>query len=408
MEIERPSNILHTSVDVLHSGGHEPSEPQPQEYLLASSADKMIHANYTAPPYKINPLSDILSSDSPTLSWIVIREMFILVTTMSGKIELWNLHTDTRCFTFRHHSKYVVDVAKHEDQNGDDAWIATAGWDGKVFLYRLSMASELTKYSVIDFELVASIELPTNPECIYFIDHPEVSEPVLLLSRRDSTFLYYYAILDDGLAASQTSEQTQPPPMPLLGRQNLAPHSNAWIAFTPSAFAFHPQDPSLLAVATSHVPHMKLIIVRLLLPPLHGNPNANLPSSASVLDPTSGPILNPTQASEARRLLAIQDREGAAIKVQMSTLAPQTAYSTPALAWRPDGSGVWVNGDDGVLRGIETSTGKVVAVLKGGHEAGSKVRCLWAGLVREKQEEIVVSGGFDGKLIVWRCAESDG
>ena len=63
------------------------------------------------------------------------------------------------------------------------------------------------------------------------------------------------------------------------------------------------------------------------------------------------------------------------------------------------------------------ATGKVVQVLggekeggeagEGGHEAGSKIRSLWAGRVRcgdteEDEEEVVVSGGFDKRVILWR------
>lgn len=73
--------------------------------------------------------------------------------------------------------------------------------------------------------------------------------------------------------------------------------------------------------------------------------------------------------------------------------------------WRPDGSGLWVNGDDGVLRGLEAKTGKVVAILKGGHEAGSKIRSIWCGMV--EGQEWVVSGGFDRRLVVWKPGEKD-
>ena len=38
---------------------------------------------------------------------------------------------------------------------------------------------------------------------------------------------------------------------------------------------------------------------------------------------------------------------------------------------------MFVNGDDGVIRGLETKTGKVVATLHGGHEVGSKIRSIW-------------------------------
>lgn len=133
-----------------------------------------------------------------------------------------------------------------------------------------------------------------------------------------------------------------------------------------------------------------------------------------------------TASQEARAETALRDREAAAVQVHASTFAPQTSYSTPALAWRPDGSGVWVNGDDGSVRGIEASSGKVVVTLgrvvgavqaKPSHDPGCKVRCLAAGLVdvesgRDvestatktggRKEEWLATGGFDRKLIVWR------
>ena len=73
---------------------------------------------------------------------------------------------------------------------------------------------------------------------------------------------------------------------------------------------------------------------------------------------------------------------------------------------RPNGTGLWINSDDGVIRGVEASSGKVVAVLRDGHEAGSRIRGLWAGVVRGggvNKEEWVVSGGFDKRLVVWKC-----
>jgi WD40 repeat protein len=103
----------------------------------------------------------------------------------------------------------------------------------------------------------------------------------------------------------------------------------------------------------------------------------------------------------------IQDREEAAILLNINTMSPQTAYSTPKLAWRPDGSGIYVTSDDGIIRGFEASTGKLVVSLRG-HESGSKIRCLWAGFLDENADdsvhsnECVISGGFDRKLILWK------
>jgi hypothetical protein len=160
---------------------------------------------------------------------------------------------------------------------------------------------------------------------------------------------------------------------------------------------------------------MKLLIVQLLYPT---NDSLTIPtgresdstqhivagSASSLTD--SAPAA--TAAQQARTALAIQDREVSAILIQCNTLSPQSTYSTPALTWRPDGTGVWVNSDDGIIRGIETSTGKVIAKLQG-HESGSKIRCLSTASIclkegKSKAEEWVISGGFDQKLIVWRTS----
>ena len=287
----------------------------------------------------------------------------------------------------RDHKKYVVKVISYKAPNNVH-WIASAGWDGQISVYTVKLGPN-SKIDALG-EPVAYISLPTNPEALVFVEASEDTTPILVASRRDSTSLHYYSL--HGTKATNPSSLS-PKKLELLGTQNLTPHSNGWIAFSPSSMVLCPTDPSLLAVATSSVPHLKLIIVRLLLPP-------KVAQSTQV-------NTAPTQVAQAREDLARQDREDAAIQVSISTMAPQTPYSTPQVCWRPDGSGVWVNGDDGVIRGIEAKSGKIIALLKGGHEAGSKIRSIWAGMVsnKGKKEEWLVSGGFDRKLVVWRSVE---
>jgi WD40 repeat protein len=312
--------------------------------------------------------------DSPVLSTAVLKQTHLLTASMSGLLAISNLQGevfDKR----RDHLKYIVQIATYE--SGDATWLATAGWDGKVHLYQLDLAGNGSPTLPPP---TASISVPTNPEALLFIKHPDNDSVVLIVTRRDSTHLFYYSVDSEAR---------------LLGKQNLAPHSNAWIAFTPSAIALSPTDSTLIAVATSAMPHMKLLIVRLMVPSMEGDA-----SLASIVPAEE------TQASQARAALALQDRESAAILIHCTTMAPQTAYSTPALTWRPDGTGIWVNSDDGAIRGIEATTGKIIATLKG-HEPGSKIRCLSAGWVSsgvdsDQKQEWLVSGGFDHKLIVWK------
>jgi WD40 repeat protein len=348
--------------------------------LLASTADRNLHV-LNLQTRKLEQ-STSCSHDSPILSHTEFNG-HLLTSSMSGQLHLSKIGDVTSQLDKRQdHTKYIVKTIVYHDDSSDSL-VATAGWDGKVVIYKSS-----TSVPPRLDEPFATISLPTKPESIVFLQHPDNQNPVLLISRTDSTFIYYYSV------------EAQPR---LLGKQNLAPHSNAWVAFTPSSIEPCPIDPTLLAVGTSSLPHMKLMIVRALFPPWSEvkpvEIETQVPLRTSLLDENPAAL---TQASQARAALAVAEREAAAIQIHCSTLAPQTAYSTPAVAWRPDGSGVWVNGDDGVVRGIETASGQIVATLQG-HEPGSKVRCLWAGSIEDAghREEYLVSGGFDQKLIIW-------
>lgn len=370
------ANILHVSLESFE----DEESAGPRQLLLATTADRRLNLIIPDSTFTISKSVSHLH-DSPILSCIPVGSEYLTTISsgMSGQVLLYDHDEDKVLDERRDHNKYVVKVDIWTDSHV--TWVATAGWDAKVYLYRMSQEGKQRLGAP-----VASITLTTNPETIKFVQHPDHQYPILIVTRRDSTSLYYYSISPrDRLASTPV-----PTELELLGSQNLAPHSNAWIAFSPSSVAVCPTDPTLLAVATSAVPHMKLILVRLLIP-LHSASDA---SSTTI-----------TQASQARASLATQDREDAAIKVHVNTLAPQTPYSTPQVVWRPDGSGLWVNGDDGVLRGLEAKTGKVVAILKGGHEAGSKIRSIWCGMV--EGQEWVVSGGFDRRLVVWKPGEKD-
>lgn len=401
-----PSNLLAASVESWQSprdeNGADLAAPPP--VIVSAGADRQVHLlETTAGNAVITSFSGL--SDSPVLSYVsILGGRYIFMTNMSGHLLLQRGHriVDSR----KDHSKYAVKVVAHEQRDESDSsktcWIATAGWDATVYLYRIDTSNE--NHDILSIgNPIARIKTATNPESLLFVRHVDSNELFLLVSRRDSTHIYYYQVETPRETTSTPGETTSArpsiPEAKLLGHQNLAPHSNAWIAFSPAHMALSPHDPGLLAVATSTLPHLKVLIVRLLFPSVDATAAVNTPSAD----------VEVTQASQALAALALQNREDAAILVQANTFAPQTAYSTPQVAWRPDGSGVWVNGDDGVVRGVEATTGKVVALLKNGHETGCKVRTIWAGYVDVRgegdesiREEWVISGGFDKRLIIWK------
>jgi hypothetical protein len=406
--------------------------------ILSTHADKSLYFYKGLPPYPHH--SSYTNDDSPILfiSRLFNKGDFILTTAMSGQLGLRVAANGTSLFSRRDHLKMAVSVGSCGLHSS--IIIATAGWDQKIHFYMTSPNShhDLREDPEVDqgvffMEPFHTVSLPTVPESILFVKHPDTGNNFLIISRRDSSFLYYYEIVPDEVTTALDSDGRVTPAILYRGRQNLAPNSTAWVSFTPSCLRSHPSDPTFLAIATSHLPHMKLIVVRLLFPVQSNyastsattiNPAASLITSDSIqtLVPTNPRLTlsdTPNHAAIAARAdLALQDRESAAITCFVTTMAPQTPYSTPQLAWRPSGTGVWVNGDDGVIRGIEVPSGKVVAILKDGgngkgHEAGSKVRCLWAGTMRDgekagegSEREVLVSGGFDRRVIVWECEDT--
>lgn len=219
-----------------------------------------------------------------------------------------------------------------------EPYVISAAYDKTIYMHTLTHDSE-TGHPVFSEEQVGKIDLPTPPEALALVDLPEGRGKAIVFSRRDSTSLFYNLLT---------------PGLPVHSSRNLAPESTSWVSYHAMNISVHPTNPGLLAVATSTVPHMKFLLVEV-------------------------------------------DKEG--VVKEMFTGAPQSPYSTGICVWRPDGSGVWLNADEGVVRGLEVKRGKVAARLQA-CAGGEKVRSLWAGEV-EGLGEVLVTGGFDRGLRVW-------
>ncbi|KAF3045443.1 hypothetical protein E8E12_004665 [Didymella heteroderae] len=315
-----------------------PSSSSVKQYVAVTTADRQLHLLDPVSPSLELVHSYTSFQDSPILDLLTIGSRYLMIASMSGKLLLYDTVSDQILDERKDHSKYVVKIACWSDE--DSVVVASAGWDSKVFLYRIHIGGGAPRIGAP----LSTLSLTSIPETLLFVRSPEDGTPILLVARRDSTFLYYYSIPPVNASAFR-----------LLGKQNLAPQSNAWVAFTPADVRLCPTDPSVVAVATSSTPHMKILILRLLLPPKQ---------RAETVDTVESEAAEPvalTQASQARAELLIADREEAAILVNVSTMAPQTAYSTPRLTWRPDGTGLYVSSDDGVVRGVEANSGKLIA-----------------------------------------------
>lgn len=359
LHLETPANVLSTSIQKIKFSNAD----EPEFVLLASTADRRL--NYL-PIRKLSsgqlqPFG--LIADSPILSMIVLQERLIVFTTISGSLTIYHPVKDKVLATRKNHSKYAIQVVTQTQ--GSDTLFATAAWDSQIVICKLVNHNTGDDDAGLSLELVASVKVDTLPESIIFKHDPLSNELYLICTLRDSTFLYYYQITGSGL-------------FELAGKQNLAPYANSWIAFSPSAIAVCPTDETLLAIATSSMPHMKVLFVRILYP-RHSDDN-------------SGRFLTQTDTGAT-----VDPREAAAVLVHANTWVSQSQYSTPAVVWRPDGTGVWVNSEEGIIKGVDRA-GKIQSTLRK-HEPNTKIRCLWTG--RADSEEVLVSGGFDQNLFIW-------
>jgi hypothetical protein len=390
------ANILQASIERLQC-----LHVNPGMAILASSADRKLRilsvselANFPNELVASNlDVNNCIQTESPILSYQVLLDRYIAYTTISGSLSLYDASKrKTVGQSRKDHTKYAVQViqAPNKATLTPSIFLATAGWDSKILLYLVSKSTNPDEEQILDLQApVASLTLESLPESMVFSTNPSDGSLYLICCRRDSTHLHYFRVETSNADAIQYT-------LLPAGKQNLAPHANSWNAFTPSSIAACPSEPTLLAVATSSTPYMKALVVRLRFPPLHVN-QIPVRSNATVIDDPDEDVENEARA---------QARDVAAVLFHCNTMIGQTQYSMPVIAWRPDGTGIWFAGEEGVIKGIDR-TGKIVAELRG-HDASTKVRSLWSGwleLPDQGKKEILISGGFDQKLIVWHVSD---
>lgn len=341
-----PANILFVAVvPALH--------PFAGPVLLATAADRSLRIYSAQPPFgQLRAFA--APSDAALLCVAVAADRWLLLSTMTGRLALLDPATGDVVATVRPHEKYATRVVYSAP------FVVSSAYDRTIALHALCTPSDPDAASSAPpsfSECVGRLTLSTPPEALAVVTLPSTGTRAVVFSRRESMALYYHLL---------------EPSLPHHATRSLAGASGVWLGYDhPLAVALHPRDPTRLAVVTSSVPHMRLLIV-----PVDSDGGGG-------------------GGSDGER----------ASNREMFTGAPQTVYSTAALAWRPDASGVWVNADEGIVRGVEVKRGRVAARLAVCAH-GQKVRTLWAGSV-DGVGELLVTGGFDKALRVWTVARAD-
>lgn len=210
---------------------------------------------------------------SPILMLEVLDESNIMTGGMDGRLVISTPSTGEVTVELKDHFKYLVKIAISKDHK----YVATAGYDKKVHVYSL----EKPESGPIVLSKIGTLTFPTNPEAAIFVyadGEDGATTTKLVVSRRDSTFLYYYKLQ---------------PNLVEFARHNLNPESNSWVSFCAMDLVLDPTEHKYLGAVTSTVPHMRFMLLE------------------------SG---NDTILKNA------------------FTRAPQDAYSTSRVTWRPQGS----------------------------------------------------------------------
>lgn len=277
---------------------------------------------------------------------VEIDDKRVILVGMNGKANLVKLDVEEKSIEIigecQLHKKLIVD-AKYIKIGGTE-YIVSLGWDFHVRVFKLEDNV---------FDMVDEFKLNVQGSCFDVTEYN--GSLVIVLGKNEFTFLEVLSLVDSKLK--------------LIYKISLNDAEFLTSIFTPRnvQIFYSGNGTPLIAVGTSHEPYMRLIVV-------------TLSEFAFYLTQDETPI---------RRSQIIKN---------LNTMSPQDKFLTAVISWRLDGSGVWVMGEDGVVRGLDLNKEEVV-VENSAHQG--KIRAFVNG-AGEDGKEIAVACGSERSITVWK------
>lgn len=291
----------------------------------------------------------IVKEETNLIGRVVIKKIVsiensnkVILVGMDGNIWIFEIQNDeiSPITNLKTHQKLISDVKYISVQERN--YIVSMGWD---FMIKVT---ELTKNQLVP---VAQYKLPIQGSCIDVTNYQD--KLVIIIGKNDYTFLEVY-----------TLEEAEIVPVYKISLNDAEFLSSI---FSPRCIKVFSHQYPLIAVGTSHEPYMRLIVVSL----------------------KEFPKITPSKNMTTKRNQILKN---------LSTMSPQDKYSTAMIEWRQDGSGVWVIGEDGVIRGVDLVSHQVIAELKA-HQG--RIKSYVSG--NQHAREVIVTCGTDRKVRVWNC-----
>jgi len=268
---------------------------------------------------------------------IVVSSQYVLLCGMNGKVYVGSFSDDMKSFDLlfeeQIHSRLITDVRVVLWNNHDH--LVSMGWDFLVKVWKIKSDSLQ--------QVGKPFKLANQGTCLDACNYNDVL--YVTVGKNEITLM-------DVLRMDETHE------LQLDCRIALNDAEFSASGFTPMCVRiFNQGGIPLVAVGTSHEPYMRVVIVSL---KDVGSEHADIKRSQIIAN--------------------------------LNTMSPQDKYSQANIAWRFDGSGLWIMGEDGIIRGLDISKQCVALELKE-HDGRIKTSTVF--------EDIVITCGTDKQILKW-------
>ncbi|ANZ74888.1 BA75_02941T0 [Komagataella pastoris] len=308
---------------------------------------------------------------------IIEDSPLLLCGGMDGHLSILDVITE-EIQSFQLHGRLLSDM-KYLPIDESHGYLVSIGMDNNVTL------------STIDFTDIKNIQFSksqfrmlTRPTCIDFF---KFQKHFLVIANRVDTSLISVFMVNDG------NELVE------LCRLSTDDSEFSSHGFQVGALAHHITDEKLLiSAATNHIPYMRLIT--LVLPDLYELIDYWVKEEGK---DTDGDLLSKLRSLSINQIHEQQFTNKThvirnVILSSVNTSAPQDKYSVQQIATRDSKNGVWIFSDDGVIRGLNLSSGTIIEELKS-HEG--RIKSAAAFTSNDGDELLFTSGATDRRTKRW-------
>lgn len=308
---------------------------------------------------------------------------YIFLSDMNGTLEVfevdsnWNLVSVLAGGPIKLHRRLITDFKVLQIDNLDTpnliAYFASIGWDGRLMVGKIVKTD-----SLLEATIIGEFKLASNPTSLCLALDTRTNLPLLLAGRLDSSLLALFAVTqDDVIEVARVS----------LNDAQFSSHGF-------QAMSIAHMGNGVFSVGTDHIPFMRLVTVALptmdkILATQHNMESLSIDEALKKLHLSQDSVQTLHTQTPVLRGTIVSN---------YNTLCPQDKYSSAIVLPRKSG-GVWIPADDGIVRGIDLTTGRVVTELNTGD---GRAKCASIGAAASG-EYVLVCGAMDKKASLWIC-----